>query len=228
MKLRIWFTFLILSACAEQTPLQLYEIDDPNIEFNKDSLGILAPNELKFRNVVVGQEIVQNSAIVMPELGKEGRLVMAFRRSDLEARFVLGFFFEKDSDEVNLHPFASPGVESVLTKDQLILTVHEGVTMHFRGDMESARNYQTFVNDKVVGRVIEVQGSVKYSDDRDIIRNKLRDVFTFTIYSGDYLRQVEGLEYRRLDDGYMGWVIPPGLEIPPKKYPPRVSVDGNL
>lgn len=224
MKLKILFLFLALSACAEQTRPQFYEIDDPNIEFNIKSLGILGPNELKFRNVVVGQKIVQNSAIVMPHLGEEGRLVMAFHRADLEKAFVQGFFFDGDSSELESHPFASPGIETLLTKEQLIITVHEGVIMHFRGDMKSSRSYRTFVNDEVFGRVLEVHGIVKYSDDRVVIRDKLKDIFTFAVYTEDYLRKIEGYTFKTLEDGTIIGVPPPGLELPPKKYPPRVSV----
>lgn len=227
MKLKILFLFLALSACAEQTRPQVYvyEIDDPNSLFSIKSLGILGPNELEFRNVVVGQEIVQNSAIVMPLLGEGGRLVMAFHRADLEKAFVQGFFFDRDSSELESHPFASVGIETLLTKEQLIITVHEGVIMHFRGDMKSSRSYRTFVNDEVFGRVMEVQGIVKYSDDQVIIRDKLKDVFTFAVYTGAYLRQIEGFTFKTLEDGTIIGVPPPGLELPHKKYPPRVSVE---
>lgn len=225
MKLKILFLLLALSACAEQTRPQLYEIDDPNMLFSIKSFGILGPNELEFRNVVVGQEVVQNGAIVMPLLGEEGRLVMAFDRADLEKAFVQGFFFDWDSSELESHPFASPGIETLLTKEQLIITVHEGVIMHFRGDMKSSRSYRTFVNDEVIGRVMEVQGIVKYSDDQVIIRDKLKDIFTFAVHTEDYLRQIEGYTFKTLEDGTIIGVPPPGLELPPKKYPPRVSVD---
>lgn len=235
MKLKIVLVCIVLSACTERagappvdsgrTQSPLFEIDDPNLEFNKDFPGILRPNELTFRKVVAGQEIVLHSAIVMPPLGEPGRLVIEFRRSDLEEAFVRGLFYDPYSDEIKLHPFASPGVEAVLTNEKLIVTVHQGVNLHFRNDMQSFPEYRTFTHDQVVGWVTDVKGNVLYSDQSAIIREKLNDIFTSIIYSGNYLSKIEGLEYRKLDDGTMGWVIPPGVEIPPKTYPPRVEVD---
>lgn len=222
MKKCVFVLLLVAVACAEQPQLYDIDLDDPNAEFIMQDPGILRPHELNFRKATVGQEIVLNSAIVTPPPGEDGRLVMVFRRSDIEEQFIRAFFFDADSRERKLHPFAAQGVEAVLTKDSLFLTVHAGANMHFRNDMESFPDYTTFISEDVVGRVIEVEGNIQYSNDTNIIREKLKNIFTFTHYSDDYFTNIEGVEYRQRQDGSVFLVVPPGTELPPKKYPPRV------
>lgn len=225
MKRCLFALLLVTVSCAEQP--QLYDIDlgDPNAEFIIEEPGILRPHELKFRKATVGQAVVLHSAIVTPPPGEHGRLVIGFRRSDLEEQFIRAFFFDADSRERKQHPFAAQGVEAVLTKDSLFLTVHAGANMHFRNDMESFPDYRTFISEDVVGRVIEVEGNIQYSDDTNLIRRKLKDIFTFTHYSDGYFANIEGVEYRQRQDGSVVLVVPPGTELPPKTYPPRVEVE---
>lgn len=223
MKKSVFIVLLLVAAsCAEQPQGYEFRRGDPNTQFMLQERGILRPYELNFRAATIGQDIVLNSAIVTPPAGADGRLVMVFRRSDLEEEFIRAFFFDPDSRERKRHPFAAQGVEAVLTKDSLILTVHAGANMHFRNDMESSPDYRTFISDDIVGRVIEVEGNIQYSDDTKIIREKLKNIFTFTNYFDYHFANIEGVEYRRRQDGSLILEVPPGTELPPKKYPPRV------
>lgn len=222
MKKYVFVLLLLTASCASQPELYDIDLDDPNAAFIMQEPGILGPHELDFRKATIGQEIVLNSAIVTPPPGKDGRLVMEFQRSDLEERFIEAFFFDPDSAERKRHPFAAQGVEAVLTEDRLLLTVHAGANMHFRNDMESFPDYRTFVRENIAGRVIAVEGDIQYSDDTDVIREKLKNIYTFTNYTDDNFANIEGIEYRQRPDGSVILLVPPDTKLPPKKYPPRV------
>lgn len=204
------FWLLLSAACTAKPDPLIYYDDDPNGYFGAP------PNELQFAKVVVGKEIVLNSAIFVPLKPAEGGLTIEFRRSDLEEAFIQDLFFGQGNDVTHLHPFARLGMEATLTDERLILSIHPGVILHLRNDIKGFPRYKTFFNEDIVGRVTDVRGDVYYSADQGKIKKGLGSVYI------SFVGPTPGAKLVRLPDGSIAIIPPPGVQYGPAKYPPRV------
>lgn len=144
-------------------------------------------------------------------------LAIHFRREDLTDEFILLFFHPEGEFLRRTHPFAARGVEAVLTRNELILLVHSGVTLHLRNDVPTWPWFRTFRNDDVIGVVKLVVGNFLVSRDRDTIREKLGDVW---VHNSVFQRCVVGVNcFQRADGSYTGSGTIADL-VP--VFPPRV------
>ncbi len=197
--------------------LPVYEGDDPNAKFD----GRLLPNELLFDKVIRGQEILLNSLIVMPYFQEEGLLSIEFQRSDLQSIFIGDLFYGENDQVVNRHPFAQAGIEPILTDERFILNIYAGAILHLRNSIESSPDYQTFINENVIGKVTKIEGNVYYSSDHEYIKIKLHGYYTSV---STYL-EIDSIDpdyvERRPDGSYVITAPLDAYEFP-VRYPPRI------
>jgi hypothetical protein len=196
----------------------VYEGNDPNSVF----APLLLPREMEFRRVTVGQEIPLNSVIVMPDILDEGLLVIEIDRLDLQKDFIMGFFFERDEKVSRHHPFSHVGIEPILTDERLILRLHPSVVLHLRDAMESDPFYQTFVHEKVIGKVTQVNGEVFSTSDHELIKIKLNNFFAMAPPSLDLTVENPKVKIEERSDGSIQVMVPLDALEGPEEYPPVV------
>jgi hypothetical protein len=159
----------------------------------------------------------------MPDLPDRGLLTIEFRRAHLQEPFVRGFFLGEDKSVRKNHPFASPGIEAILTDKRLILNIHSGVVLHLRNGMSQFQGYETFVDENVKGRVTEVEGNVFSSSDSEYINIKLGDYYVSTFPSLDINLMRPGSVKQQPDGSYIITDPLKGYEGKlPVRYPPKV------
>jgi len=221
----IFFTFLIISLVKSENtksiaPYKHYEENDPNVLFESRLRG----QSLKFYTLKNEMDVYLHSIIVMPSIEQEGFLSIEFPRKMLTDKFIKDMFYEKNRNVLNIHPFSDNGIEPILTRDKLILNIHNGVILHLRNDMQFFPKYKTFKSERVAGRVTQVKGNIFYSSDHQVIRRKLSDVYVWWIGPGSETKHGSKL-YKQPDGSYV--VIMPfdkKTDIPPK-YPPKILKD---
>ncbi len=196
--------------------LPVYEGDDPNAAFKYR----LLPGELEFESPRVGQEIPLNTAIIMPPIGDgdEALLTIEFRRSDFREPLIRGFFFAEDADLVKRHALGREGMETVLTDERVIITIHAGVRLHLKSEAITFPVYKTFKNEDAAGRITAVQGKVLVSSDPQWIKIKLNDFYYGIVLTPDKSRQT----FEKQPDGSTLITTPRDAHQSPLRYPPRV------
>ena len=220
----IFFMLISVSIAQEENTKKLpfYISNDKDYPNSVNILfkSYLEGETLKFNLVKTGIEIPLNSLIVMPALGKKGFLSIEFKRVEVNEKFIRDLFYGEDKNVTEIHPFSYNGIESILTKDKLILNIRSGVGLHLRNDMNFFPDYKTFKNNNVVGKITRVEGKVFYSSDSELIREKLNDISVWIS-----LNSTPGAKTYKLPDGSHMGIIPFDGEKDLPKYKPRVEAD---
>ncbi len=84
------------------------------------------------------------TVIFTPLPSEEGYVQLEFPRNAVSKEFLEEFFLSPSSWVRGAHPFSQRGIESILTKDSLIVRLHFGVVLHLRNDMPGMPDYKTF------------------------------------------------------------------------------------
>ena len=226
--LRLFIIFLILfTATLANTgdiknipSYKYYDEEDPNFA-NADMLfaSRLQGKTLKFYFLKTGMDIPLNSIIEMPSFGEKGFLSIEFKRVEVNEKFIRDLFYGEDKNVTKIHPFSYNGIEPILTKDKLILNIYSGVGLHLRNDMNFFPNYKTFKSDNVVGKVKQAKGKIVCSSDRQLIRERLNDVFVWISLSSE---ATPGAKTYKLPDGSYTGTIPFDDEKDLPRYKPKI------
>ena len=84
------------------------------------------------------------TVIYTPPPTQEGYVQLEFPREILSRRFLDEFFLDRTNSVRRVHPFSQRGVESILTKNSLVIRLHLGVILHLRNDIPNSPDYKTF------------------------------------------------------------------------------------
>ena len=220
----ITFIILIFAPIVEaengkKIPFFISDEEDYPDSINLFFDSCLQGKTLKFYSVKTGMDIPLNSIIVMPSFGKKGFLSIEFKRVEVNEKFIRDLFYGEDKNVTKIHPFAYNGIEPILTKDKLILNIYSGVGLHLRNDMNFSPNYKTFKSDNVVGKVIQVKGKVFCSSDRQLLKERLNDVFVWIRLSSV---STPGSKTYKLPDGSYTGTIPFDDEKDLPRYKPKI------
>jgi len=99
---------------------------------------------LDIRKANDGDLVPLSTIIYTPRPTQEGYVQLEFPRESLSKEFLDEFFLNRSSGLRSVHPFSQTGVESILTKNSLIVRLHLGVILHLRNDIPNAPGYKTF------------------------------------------------------------------------------------
>jgi hypothetical protein len=159
-----------------------------------------------------------NSIVVVPRVEDGGRFVrLTIERGFLTREFLRAFTSGPRGSEE--HAFFSYGVEAVLRKRELILTIHPGVALHLRDGTPTDPAYRTFASSSVTIKLAEFEGKAYVTTSPDEVRSKANDVFVA-------LFGKRGKEERvlKLKDGSALIIGQPTSEDDfPPKFMPRVE-----
>lgn len=122
------------------------------------SIGPLIPHvihgvRLDIRKANDGDLIPLGIVIYTPPPTQDGYVQLEFPRATLSKQFLNEFFLDRTSGVRKVHPFAQREVESILTKNSLIVRLHLGVILHLRNDIPNSPNYKTFSVDNPRARL---------------------------------------------------------------------------
>jgi hypothetical protein len=199
-----------------------------------DSLNSVFANRLKGRmlkeeRLTEGMTVPLHSVILAPAYQRsegsdtsEAIATIYFNRNDLTREFLQKFFDPDDAVIRVMHLFASRGVETVLTKDKLLVTLHPGIALHLRNDVQFYPDFRTFREVTTTGTVTYVKGEFLVSRDQGVIMQNLADVWTLII--GPRYPCILGKNCFKAKDGsYYGTVDLNQKTALPPYFPPRVE-----
>ena len=166
-------------------------------------------------NAKEGQQIPLNSIVAVPHSDREARLRIEYRRNDVSEEFVRDVFLKPNKSIAAVHPFLQRGIRVVLTKTTLEVEIHTGVYLHLRNDIPYLTEYKTFTNEKVVARVMNVQGNAYVSTDVEKIRSRLSDVYVE--WPG---KKSNASKVVKNPDGSTSITVPFSEADLPRNYPP--------
>lgn len=142
----------------------------------------LGEERLTFIEPTVGMKVPMHSLVLtysqtsrLKPVEQEALVTIEFSRSDLDESYLARLFSHRIIPARHSDPFAFPGIETVLTPDRLVVTIHEGVTFHLRNGIKGSPTHRVFLSDQAIGTVVKVQGRVVVSTDQEILRDKLAE-----------------------------------------------------
>jgi hypothetical protein len=99
-------------------------------------------------------------AVVSVDGSADGQCVsLSFARADLEASFIEALFRSKDARKLKLlTPFTEPGIETVLTRDHVVLNLYSGVVMHLEPRLQTPGGITPFKSGQVKALIVKVIG----------------------------------------------------------------------
>jgi hypothetical protein len=187
----------------------------------RDELGGAVISE---EQAVAGMTIPLNSLVVGPSYERADTsdpiLTITFRRDDLTEEFVEKFFDPTNRNVRVIHPFAERGIEAVLNNERLSITIHRGVILHLRNDLEAIPGFRTFRINNAVGTVSAVSGDFVVSRDSDTIRHLSH---VSTRFSAPQMRCAPDEKCVRTRDGGYLFQFDSSDSSLPRRYPPRVQ-----
>lgn len=223
IQLSIFLWVVMSSSWAAVTPQE-------QTSFNAEFGEFLKGKTLAVNEVYAGMKIPMNSILTVPwaeepeKLGSKNSITIAFKRDEVDLVF-LKSLFDKHNVGGSL-PFAARGMETVLTRDFLKVTLHEGVFIHLRPDLPGPAGNRILVSDTVVGVVTEVHGKALVSSERVIIRERFADAWTGFQPYGRPIPCVLGKNCSRNPDGTVSIHIDPTEQTQwkfPHVYTPRIQ-----
>lgn len=91
-------------------------------------------------------------------------LSVSFAREDLDERFLNALFYPKNAKKLELlSPFSEPGIEAVLTRDQVVFNLYSGVVVRLEPHLEYPGGFTAFKSKEVRGTVVKVVGSAVHA-----------------------------------------------------------------
>ena len=217
-------TFLFLLLFTLSPYFRVNAVDDLNGLFANRLQG----KGLRTERLVEGMMVPLHSVILAPRYEKskggmesEALATISFNYNDLTNEFVTKFFNPDDTVIRILHLFAARGVEAVLTKDNLQVTLHPGIAFHLRNDVHFYPEFRTFRDLNIRGTVTRLSGEFLISRDQDVIMQKLADVWTLII-SGHPCILGKNC-FKAADGSYYGTVDRRREADLPPYFPPRVE-----
>ncbi|MGH7167666.1 MAG: hypothetical protein ACREII_03965 [Nitrospiraceae bacterium] len=197
------------------------EPPDSQSYVNQNLSHLLNGQTLKVEEAKVGMKISLHSLLVTAPLFEQPKgspqqstMTISFKRSDVHSHYLALLFSRINATVRSVHPFADRGIESVLTDNSLTITLHSGVMLHLRNDIQALPQTKVFVSEDAVGAVTEVHGRAFVSTDR-IVKEKLVNIWTY--YPSATVPCILGYNCFEQSDGRY---IMTG-DVMPQYFPPR-------
>lgn len=120
-----------------------------------------------------GDYVSLGTIIFTPTPSQDGYVQLEFPRNIVSNKFIDDLFQKSSMHIRSLHPFWQRGVESILTKNSLIVRLHFGVVLHLRNDMPNFPDYKTFIVENPQAKLVTFGhetylGTPKASDGRSL------------------------------------------------------------
>jgi hypothetical protein len=132
---------------------------------------------LDIRKASNGDRVPLGTIIYTPPPTQEGYVQLEFPREILSKGFVDEFFLNRSSGLRSVHPFSQRGMESILTKNSLIIRLHLGVILHLRNDIPNSPDYKTFSVDNPRARLVTFGHETYLGKPKTSEIGRLRELF---------------------------------------------------
>jgi hypothetical protein len=115
---------------------------------------------LHFKSVKINDEIGMPEVLATGPLGAGACATISFPRNAFEERFLRDLISAGSASQAAAFiPFTSPGIETVVRGDEVLVKVHAGTIVHMRDDLVYNNDSRAF-KQGAKGRVVWVEGDV--------------------------------------------------------------------